>query len=369
MQRWLPLLNALVLAAATCLGAGCDRGASGRAPAAPGSVTPAPVPLRLDAVAVIGASVSAGAEVSLPGLPPKMFGGDATLADVLAAATESPTPPSFADMMFFARPSEIAEKQLAAVREIRPRIVFAIDYLFWHAYGGPMSDAARRRLFAKGLERLGSLDATLVVADLPDMSHAVGSLLSSVQVPPSDLLEEFNRDLERWASERSNVVLVRLRQTVADAMAQRPTSLGGHIFDGAAARGLLTPNGLHTTADGQVCLGLECLRRLREAGIVPAHSVWTTGLDTIKQRIIEAKRSGDGGKVGSPLPSAGERSRKRQDRLDQARSARNPTSMAPSPRLSHRTRRSMRSPSTGCPMISRSRRCREAIEPCRQLGA
>lgn len=286
MRLQSPLLAAFVAGLLSLLPA-CDRGASG------GSGTPsapAPsVPLKLDSAAVIGASVSAGAEINLPGLPPRMFGGDATLADVLAAATDGPTPASHADMMFFARPAEIAEKQLAAVRTARPQIVFAIDYLFWHAYGGPMTPAARRELFERGLSRLASLDSTLVIADLPDMSHAVGSMLAKFQVPPSELLAEFNRRLESWAAERSNVVLLRLAPTVADAMNGRPATLGGHTFDASASRALLTNSGLHTSIDGQVCLGLECLDRLRASGKVPRTSSWTTDIEQIKRRLTEAK--------------------------------------------------------------------------------
>lgn len=278
---------AIVCAAAT---GGCDR-ADGHAASPAARTAPAMTPLDLSTAAVIGASVSAGAEVTLPGLKPKMMQGDATLADVLGviATGGSTGPAGFADMMFFARPDTQAEKQLAAAKAKSPSMVFAIDYLFWHAYGAPMSDSSRRAAFDKGLARLDQLSCPIVVADLPDMSHAVGMMLMAPQVPSVAIQEELNKKLEAWAAERPRVLLVKLREVVRSAMKNEPVTLGGVKLTGEQARGLLTPSGLHTTADGSILLALECLQRLRAAGVIAPTSTWDTDVAVIKDRLVKKK--------------------------------------------------------------------------------
>ena len=245
-----------------------------------------------ESLASIGAGVPAGAEVSLPGFPPAIIDGHCNLADVLAAALgpvgvvaptpESPrgrlnelSPSSLASWRFFEGPEAMAERQLAAVKGMKPapKIVFAIDYLFWHAYGFSPDDDHRRERFRRGLERLASLppSTTIVVADLPDMTHAIGLMLSKPMVPSVELQEELNAALAAWASkpDRTNVLIVPLRETVANAGASKPVALGGKAYEGEASRGLLTNSGLHSTADGLIALSQEILDQLRVKGKLP----------------------------------------------------------------------------------------------------
>lgn len=305
LRRFAAILSSLVLVLPL---AACDRGgqpsasaATARAPAAP-----APVPLQLGDAVVIGASVSAGAEVSLPGLPPQMFGGDANLADALAAATQGPAPASFADIMFFMHADENARKQLDAARSRNPKVVFAIDYLFWHAYGAPLSDDARRALFEEGLKRVGSFSCPVVVADLPDMSHAIGQMLMKSQAPSAALLDELNARLDAWAKDKPNVVVVHLRETVKNAMASGRVTLGGHTFEGPDARALLVANGLHATADGLIAIALESLDELNTKRLLPPGATWDRDAGAIKRRLTEtklaakAKKAGGGGGGGEP---------------------------------------------------------------------
>lgn len=206
---------------------------------------------------VLGASVSAGAEVSLPGFPPAVLEGHANFADVLAAMIGEQSAKdsglvSLASWRFFMDPTTMAELQIGKAKErAGARVVFAIDYLFWHAYGGGLSDDARRRTFEQGLERLASLPSTstIVVADLPDMTHAVGLMLTKDMVPSLELQAELNQRLERWAAEKehSNVLLLPLRRVVENAWNSRELELGGRTYKGERARGLLTNSGLHAT--------------------------------------------------------------------------------------------------------------------------
>ncbi len=289
------VLSAALLVASL---AGCDRGGHPAAAAATVKTpaAPAPVPLKLDQTVVIGASVSAGAEVTLPGLPPQMFGGDADLADALAAATRGPAPADFADIMFFMNADANARKQLEEAKAVNPRFVFAIDYLFWHAYGSSLSDDARRALFDKGLERLGAFTCPVVVADLPDMSHAIGKMLMKSQVPSAAILDELNGKLDTWAKGRPNVVVVHLRDTVKNAMAGGKVTLGGRTFEGPAARGLLVTNGLHATADGLIAIALECLDDLKARGLLPAGAAWDHDAAAIKTRLTQARLAAEADK-------------------------------------------------------------------------
>lgn len=281
-------LSALLLAVPLV---GCDQGggpeASGATAKAPG--VPAPTPLNLGGAVVIGASVSAGAEVTLPGLPPQMFGGDADLAGALAAATEGPTPTDLADIMFFMDANAKARKQAEEAKSRSPTFVFAVDYLFWHAYGSPLSDEARRALFDKGLERLGAFTCPVVVSDLPDMSHAIGKMLMKSQVPSGALLDELNARLDSWAKGKPNVVILHLRDTVKNAMAGGRVTLGGRTFEGPDARGLLVANGLHATADGLIAICLECLNDLKARGLLPPGAVWDHDANAIKDRLVKAR--------------------------------------------------------------------------------
>ena len=178
-----------------------------------------------------------------------------------------------------------------------PKIVFAIDYLFWHAYGFSPDDDHRRERFRRGLERLASLppSTTIVVADLPDMTHAIGLMLSKPMVPSVELQEELNAALAAWAPkpDRTNVLIVPLRETVANAWASKPVTLGGKTYEGEASRGLLTNSGLHSTADGLIALSQEILDQLRVKGKLPEGAKWERDRAVVLQRLGEAKKALD----------------------------------------------------------------------------
>ncbi len=279
-----------------------------------------PQPLSFASCIVIGASVSAGAEVSLPGFPPAIVDGHANFADVLGAMTgavepvlnldPSPTvvrlnsgsPMNVASWQFFMQPEKMSEAQLAACARMNPppRIIFAIDYLFWHAYGAGKSDDQRRSMFDEGLRRLGTLPAntTVVLADLPDMTHAVGLMLSKDMVPSPVLQAELNTKLAAWAAkkEHTNVVMVPLREVVTNAWARQPVTLGGKVYDGDAARGLLTNSGLHATVEGLMGLAAETLDRLKQRGVIGETQTWESDAAIITRRLVEAKTTREAAK-------------------------------------------------------------------------
>ncbi|MCA9312179.1 MAG: SGNH/GDSL hydrolase family protein [Phycisphaerales bacterium] len=290
------LMLSLIVAAGSLTGWGCE-GSVDPGPAAPiegPDAAPervaavAPVPLTLSDAVVIGASVSAGYETYLAEAAPENRGG-VTLARVLGAVTGDAEPRSFANVLFFMNRRTIAEAQLNSVLALQPRIVFALDYLFWHAYGAGLSDAQRVEVFERGLERLERLGdgVPIVIGDLPEMSHAIGKILSAAEVPSVEVQEALNLRLREWAAERKNVVVLPVRATVAAAMAEGRVELGSGLYEGSAARGLLTDNGLHATVSGLIALALESLRELRGAGLLEPGAAWEEDAAEVRRVLIE----------------------------------------------------------------------------------
>lgn len=245
---------------------------------------------------VLGASVSAGAEVALPGYPVKLMPTDATLADVLWAITDCKPEGDYASVFFFASAERNADSQIAKARDAKPKVVFAIDFLFWHLYGAkngmadPLTDQERKELFERGLKRLETLDCPIVLADVPDMSHAISPFaLQRPQVPSKAALDAANARLAEWAKGRKNIIIVSLKEVVAKAMAVEKVQLGGRIYEGSDARDLLAPSGLHATLTGLVAVGIECLDRMQAAGALPKDAAWERDPAKVKERLLKLK--------------------------------------------------------------------------------
>lgn len=255
--------------------------------------------------AIIGASVSDGFGATDPSLPPLIaksadqfsimpanIGGGparAKLADVLGAMLhEDGTPlPSFSSSLFFMNAKGIAEGQLQLVEKLdpKPRLIIAIDFLFWHAYG-VLPDDKRPALLEDGLKRLDRLgDATIVIADLPDMSHAIGKMLFKAQVPSKETLAILNERLNAWVKTKPNVIQVSLSQVVQVAMASGDITLGGKAFSGPASRALLGRDGLHATVNGLVALASEALLTLKARGVLAKDLSFASDPSIVLERI------------------------------------------------------------------------------------
>lgn len=253
----------------------------------------AQVPLDLSTAVVIGASVSDGFGATLPGDQPKgLLPQGVPLASTLGSIAHThAAPASHSSSLFFMSPEQEADSQLAAAQAARPALVFAIDYLFWHAYGD-MDDSARGASLQRGLDRLSTLQAPIVLADLPDMTHAVGIMLSPRQVPSPQTLEALNAKVRDWAVTRPNTVVVPLAGVVRSAMASGQVRVGGRDYQGQAARALLTRDGLHATLEGQIVVALEALSQAKAAGVIPANATWETDPASILARLSAAEAPG-----------------------------------------------------------------------------
>lgn len=251
-----------------------------------------PIPVDLANAVVIGASVSAGCEASLPGFKPaSLFDemGHCTLSSALADITGSQEPWGRGDTMFFMKPQQIAAKQLEEALARQPSLVFAIDYLFWHVYGAGMNEEQRLARFEEGLARLDKFACPIVVGDIPDMAHAA-LLLSKNQIPHAETRSKVNTRLRAWADERQRVVVIALNETISKAINAQDVTFGGINHVGQQARDLLTFSGLHVTPSGYIALSFEMLEGLRAKGLIPTNSIWEKDSAVVLDRMIQRKQ-------------------------------------------------------------------------------
>ncbi|RMH02577.1 MAG: hypothetical protein D6702_08440 [Planctomycetota bacterium] len=156
-------------------------------------------------LAVLGASASAGFGIEAGGGPVDL----AELLDLAVLAPHRP-PERQATELFFLNPEGWGELLVDRVKERRPTGVVAVDYLFWSVYGVKASEGERLAALERGLERLATLSCPIVLAEIPDMSAAVGGMLSRRQVPAPETLALANARLRSWAARRPNTVLLAL---------------------------------------------------------------------------------------------------------------------------------------------------------------
>jgi len=227
----------------------------------------AKAPLQLH---ILGASVSAGFKDG-PLTGAKQQGDTVSLKVLLDAwagehakvTMHNPTKM----MAMFTNPEKLGGEQIAAVAKNAPELVLAIDFPFWFAYGYVQGEegAARRELFAKGLELLGRLDLPIVVGDLPDMTGAATRMLSPRQIPTPELLRGLNAELARFAAARPKVQVLPLAAIVR-AMQQDGVDLPLQAGALRAPKGaLLQEDRLHANRLGMAYLGYQLQGFLQRA--------------------------------------------------------------------------------------------------------
>ncbi|MBI5502835.1 MAG: SGNH/GDSL hydrolase family protein [Deltaproteobacteria bacterium] len=203
---------------------------------APPLVTTLPA-LPFDRIAVIGASVSAGF-------------GSIRVAKALDETIRTPHETGdFAQVFFFQDPFGEGQRQVARAVEFRPTVVYALDFLFWYAYGSGWTLAEREHNVDLGLRQLERLDAPILVGDVPDMTGAADWMLDPAQIPPLPELAALNARIRAWAEGRPNVLLLPLSEWTAPLHATAPVVVDD---DGrtVAPRELMAPDGLHPNAAG-----------------------------------------------------------------------------------------------------------------------
>lgn len=263
------------------------RGLSGLALALTAALTLAAVPVAMPAsardglpgldaaalyarVQVIGASASAGFGVRPPverGAPGRL--ASVTLATIAqCAGNGSCRVKGDATGLFFGAPLPTGTEQVSALlaQDPRPTTVFAVDFLFWFTYGAlavddgraPVTDESQRlRGLEAGLallDRVVDAQIPLVVGDIPDMSPAVGKMLSRAQMPKAETLAKANERIRAWAEGKPRVAVLPLARLVDDLRSGKPFEAGRRSWSEEADGPLIQRDQLHPTFAGTVAL-------------------------------------------------------------------------------------------------------------------
>ncbi|MCE2881903.1 MAG: hypothetical protein LW636_06045 [Planctomycetaceae bacterium] len=254
-------ISACVLVGWAATSASSAQSSEGAA-AAPSEPKPAK-PLR---VAVIGASASAGFGCSLR----EERGGETWSASFrlidmvrLACPELEILSTDMSSGFFFLAPVRNGARAVQRAQEFRPDCVVALDFLFWYGYGddGPegkrlAAEDERLAKFELGLAELAKFTVPVFVGDMPDMSPAVGRMLSRTQMPAVDTIARMNDRLKEWAHGRANVRVLPLSKMQAQLMADDTLDIAGARLESSAGKPLLQNDRLHPAPLGLA--GLAC---------------------------------------------------------------------------------------------------------------
>lgn len=231
---------------ACAVATGDDATKTASAPASRAAATPA-VPL-LEKVVVIGASASAGFE----------FGNNHPLASYVDAMLQGPHEKvrSKASELFFLTPVTKAGEEIEFVLDANPSLVIAADFLFWFCYGVFRTEKERLDALETGLKYLESIPCRVLVGAIPDMSPAVGSMLSKTQMPALETLKKANERIREWATKRPGIVVFDLPSLLDTLRAGESILIRGNVYEKGSTRRLMQKDNLHPTDEGTAVLAV-----------------------------------------------------------------------------------------------------------------
>ena len=217
-------------------------------------------------IAVIGASASAGFGVieEIRISEEKTSPQGVTLGDLLVESG-GPSKLVVLDLAsggFFMRPLAYGEASVKRAVAWKPDLVVAVDFLFWYVYGGsnhaadPKEERAKRlEGLEKGLAVLELIESPLVIGEIPDMSLAIGGMLSRRQVPSLEAMQDVNERIHEWADSRAEVVVVPLFELIESLRRGEAFMIGPHAWPAPTDdQPLMLPDNLHPTLRGLVAL-------------------------------------------------------------------------------------------------------------------
>lgn len=221
----------------------------------------------LDRIAVIGASVSAGFgnhEELRVAKNPKL---GAYLRFVLHEALGEGEIRDFGSSQFFTAPLTVGARQVERALQTEPTLVVGLDFLFWYANGYPRKNNPRRlEGLRAGLRLLETIEAPLLIGDLPNVEHALqGSsplrggapILRRAQLMSERERQEANRILRAWAAERPNVQVFPLASLLAPMVAREPMELRGNRWQTQDLSQALQSDRLHPRVRGMIWVSLH----------------------------------------------------------------------------------------------------------------
>jgi hypothetical protein len=229
-------------------------------------------PLR---VAVIGASASAGFGCVMR---EKRADGDYALGFRLIDMIRLACPEleivssDMSSGFFFLAPLKNGATAATRAADFKPDCVIALDFLFWYCYGddspkgGAIGDEAERlEKLERGLKELERFSVPLLVGDLPDMSPAVGKMLSPAQMPAKDTLAKANARFVEWARGRANVRVVPLADMQRQLMEDRALEIRGVRLESTNEAPLLQRDELHPAPHGMAGLACAVAAEMKDA--------------------------------------------------------------------------------------------------------
>ncbi|MBI1303385.1 MAG: hypothetical protein GC172_06320 [Phycisphaera sp.] len=173
---------------------------------------------------------------------------------------------------FFLAPVKNGAASARRAAEFNPDCVLALDFLFWYCYGddapegGAVTDESQRLAKLElGLKELEKFAVPVLVGDIPDMSPAVGRMLSPAQMPAKDTLAKANARFAEWAAARANIVVVPLAAMQRQLMEERALEIRGVRLEGTAETPLLQRDQLHPAPLGLAGLASAIAADLKDA--------------------------------------------------------------------------------------------------------
>lgn len=237
-----------------------------------------PAPLRAQSSAkpwermvVIGASSSAGYGASEAARTSRTSPVClAEFCDKMIRGAHQPVE-NLASELFFMSPEKEAEMQVAKALELKPSSVVAVDFLFWFGYG-KKSDEARLKDLESGLALLERFTCPLILAAFPDMSAAIGGMLSQEMVPAKEVLRKLNDRIALWARLRKNVLMIPLSEMLESARVGRNVKAGRSEWKDNPLQALLQKDQLHPTVEGLAAIAALSLESLMHSQKIDAEA-------------------------------------------------------------------------------------------------
>ena len=230
--------------------------------------------------AIVGASASSGVGATIPATGhdadgPKVPVDLEASYDVVVRARHQ-QPVNFSSGLHFRDPTESTRNQLANAKRINPTIYIAIDLLFWSAHmpveeehlGTEEETRQRMASLQEVLQQLEPIEVPIVLGYVPPIDHTLIEFIDANRVPSRALLAEINTEIEKWAADHPNVILIEFGAFVEAVYAERPTEILGNRFDGTQMRGLIQDDNLHPTAKGLVVLMQLACEELEARGLI-----------------------------------------------------------------------------------------------------
>ena len=144
----------------------------------------------------------------------------------------------------------------------------------------------------------------VLVGDIPDMSPAVGRMLSPAQMPAKDTLTKANARFAEWAAARANIVVVPLASMQRQLMEERALEIRGVRLEGTAETPLLQRDQLHPAPLGLAGLAAAVAADLKDALASAAKTPVADDCEPEPKATFERARAGlkPARRVAQPAP-------------------------------------------------------------------